>query len=260
MEDLIQQLSTVLSAPDLLARVLSISLALLMAAALSRVVELLVPREFRRTSRLGWMHRWLPVIRLLIWIVALSFCAYTLLTAHPLEALIIAVPLALGVGLASQDLIRNVIAGVILALDRDFQTGDVIQIDKHEGEVRRVGLRSVALATTSGHIVEIPNVHFLTHPTSNVTPNTKDAQVTITLQIPQDISITLARSIAYNAAAVSRYASPRRPPSVFLDTDPTAPLHAQLQIRGFVFDPTYEDHYRSDVLELIRLGLEHATP
>ncbi len=260
MEELIQDLSEVLSAPDLIARVVSIGLALLTAAILSRLLELLLPREFRRTSRLVWLHRWLPVIRLALWTVALGFAAYSLLSANPIEALVVAVPLGLGLGLASQDLIRNVIAGVILAVDRDFQVGDVIQIESHEGEVRKIGMRSVALATTSGHIVEIPNVHFLTHASSNVTPNTKDAQVTITLQIPQEIPITQARSIAYNAAAVSRFASPRRPPAVFLDTDLSAPLHARLQIRGFVFDPTYEDHYRSDVLELIRLGLEHATP
>jgi len=255
MESLIEAFSSTFSAPDVLGRLLLCVLFLVIAAIVSKALSWLFPTRYTRTGRYQQLRRWIPGARLVIWTVGLGFALYTLLTAAPVELVLMALPVALGLGLASQDLVRNVIAGVILTADRGFEVGDVIRIGEHEGEVQMIGLRHVELVTSSGHMTEIPNVQFLTQSSSNVTPNTKDAQVAISMLLPPHTSVTEARAIAYEAAAISRFASPRRPPRVFIDAEPDKPLETRLNIRGFVFDPGYDEHYRSDVVELIQEGL-----
>jgi small-conductance mechanosensitive channel len=168
--------------------------------------------------------------------------------------LVLSIPLVIGIGFASQDIIRNVLSGVVLAVDRDFQVGDVIRLGEHEGEVRSIGIRHVELLTSAGHVVDVPNVHFLTLPTSNITPDTSDAQVNINLALPSSAHVQKAKDLAYRAAAVTRFASPHRPPEVFVDVS-LVDQSAELMIRGFVFDPAYEAHYRSDVVLMIQREL-----
>lgn len=255
MQELIDAFASTFSAQDVLRRLALVAFFLIVTGVVSRSLAWLFPSRYTRTGRYQQLRRWVPVVRLTIWVIGLGLSLYVLLTANAVELVLLALPVVLGLGLAGQDLVRNVIAGIILAADRGFEVGDVIRIGEHEGEVQMIGLRHVEIVTTSGHVTEVPNAQFLTQSSSNVTPNTKDAQVSIAMLLPPHTSVAEARAIAYEAAAISRFASPRRPPRVFIDTEPDKPLETRLYIRGFVFDPGYDDHYRSDVVELIQKGL-----
>ncbi len=241
-----------LTAP-LLEHGLEVSLVLMGAWSLSKALQFFIDRRARRPGgRDIWMVKHQPLLRLVIWAIALAIAIAVLFTASVEVFVILTVPFGIGLGLASRDVIRNLIAGVIVGIDRDFEIGDVIRVRETEGEVLSIGLRALKVRRHDGHVVEIPNSHLLLHPVSNVTPDTSDAQTRIEITLPGDTEVALARRIAYLAAAVSRYASPRRAPEVFVDTPFDRVFLVRLTVVGFVFDPAYEDHYRSDVIEMIR--------
>lgn len=67
---------------------------------------------------------------------------------------------SLVIGLALQDTLSNVFSGVTMLSARQFTIGSWVKIGDVEGQVRSISWRSVAVATTSGDIIDIPNNQF----------------------------------------------------------------------------------------------------
>ncbi len=63
----------------------------------------------------------------------------------------------LAVGLAAQDTLANLFGAVAVFLDKPFKIGNRIQIDKVDGNVESIGLRSTRVRNLDGHLVTIPN-------------------------------------------------------------------------------------------------------
>jgi small-conductance mechanosensitive channel len=65
---------------------------------------------------------------------------------------------ALAVGLALQDTLKNVIAGVQIVLDQPIRAGDFVEVDKNaRGTVLEIGLRSTKLRSPDNNTIIIPN-------------------------------------------------------------------------------------------------------
>jgi small-conductance mechanosensitive channel len=58
--------------------------------------------------------------------------------------------IALGVAFALKDVIADTVAGVYLAQDADFNSGDRVSVDGTEGTVENIGLRKTRLRLESG--------------------------------------------------------------------------------------------------------------
>ncbi len=65
--------------------------------------------------------------------------------------------LSVVIGLALQDTLGNLFAGLSLQLERPFQVGDVIQIGDHLGRVTQIAWRATRIATWRREIVTLPN-------------------------------------------------------------------------------------------------------
>jgi len=71
--------------------------------------------------------------------------------------------------LASQDTIKNIFAGVTIFFDRPFRIGDRIKIDKFDGFIEDIGIRSTRLRTLEKRLVTIPNFKLMDSFIENVT-------------------------------------------------------------------------------------------
>jgi small-conductance mechanosensitive channel len=65
---------------------------------------------------------------------------------------------SLAIGLAFQDVLRNVLAGIWLLLERPFKIGDVIAVGDIAGVVQTITLRTTALRTGDGRLAVMPNL------------------------------------------------------------------------------------------------------
>jgi len=61
------------------------------------------------------------------------------------------------IGLATQDLLKNVLAGVNILLEDHFGIGDVIEVENITGTVEAFHLRCTQVRTVDGRLVTIPN-------------------------------------------------------------------------------------------------------
>ncbi len=65
--------------------------------------------------------------------------------------------LTVALSLALQDVLKNLVAGVYLLLERPFVIGDTIVLGAYQGEVEDIRIRFTALRTPDGQRVLIPN-------------------------------------------------------------------------------------------------------
>lgn len=77
---------------------------------------------------------------------------------------------SLAIGLASQQALSNIIAGLVLAIDHPFRTGDRIRLPTGEvGEVLEIGMRSTRLRMADGGLLISPNVDLVAAKLVNLT-------------------------------------------------------------------------------------------
>ena len=65
---------------------------------------------------------------------------------------------SLALGLAFQDLLRNILAGIFLLIEQPFRIGDLITVGDQSGWVQTIQLRTTALRTADGRLAILPNL------------------------------------------------------------------------------------------------------
>lgn len=63
----------------------------------------------------------------------------------------------LAVALAAQDTLANVIAGIVLILDKPFDVGELVNVEGHTGTVENINFRSTRIRLLTQELVTIPN-------------------------------------------------------------------------------------------------------
>lgn len=65
--------------------------------------------------------------------------------------------LTLIIGLGSQSLIADILAGIFIVFEGEFQVGDIVIIDNWRGEVKEIGMRTTKLIDVGGNIKIVNN-------------------------------------------------------------------------------------------------------
>jgi potassium-dependent mechanosensitive channel len=89
--------------------------------------------------------------------------------------------LGVGVGLGLQSIANNFISGILLLIERPLRTGDYVTIGNNEGEVTRIGIRSLTVRTQDNQEIIIPNADVISHQFTNWTHT--DSIVRIRLEV-----------------------------------------------------------------------------
>ncbi|MEJ2716030.1 MAG: mechanosensitive ion channel family protein [Deltaproteobacteria bacterium] len=74
----------------------------------------------------------------------------------------------LAVALAAKDSIANLFGTVTIILDKPFEIGERVVVDKYDGVIENVGYRSTRIRTLTGHVVCIPNEKIISSAIENV--------------------------------------------------------------------------------------------
>ena len=132
-------------------------LALVVAWALGRLAVGAARRGLERTRANA--NARLLVDRLIQFVILLAAGAWALsILGVQLTALLAVLgAAALAVSLALQDVLKNLVAGLYILVERPFTIGDHIEFKTYTGTVETIELRTTALRTTAGQRVVIPN-------------------------------------------------------------------------------------------------------
>jgi small-conductance mechanosensitive channel len=122
----------------------------------------------------------------------------------------------LAVGFGLQKTFGNLIAGIILLMDRSIKPGDVIAVGDSFGHVTKIGVRAVSIVTRDGKEHLIPNENLMTQEVENWSYSSRDVRVHIPVAVPYDCDLGLARKLMVQAAGEADRVLENRPPSIWL--------------------------------------------
>jgi small-conductance mechanosensitive channel len=191
----------------------------LLAWFLSRTAR----RALRRMTKLDQTQRLLAekIVTILVWAVAILMGIDIL--GIDLTALAVfsgAFGLAIGFGL--QKTFGNLIAGIILLMDRSIKPGDVIATTDAAGtltfgQIRKIGIRAVSVTTRDQKEYLIPNENLMVNQVENWSYSSKNVRIQVPVGVAYTCDIAEAERLMIAAAKAVPRVLVTPPPVVWLD-------------------------------------------
>jgi len=216
--------------------------------ALGLAVSLLL-RRVQRIAAFRQLHPWVPLLHIAVWGPIVFVLEGRLVPDFD-------GPRALGrsigllvLALAALPWLRSVFHGLVFALELRYRVGDDLQIGAIKGRVVALGVRAITLRAPDGTDAVVPYERLASETVIRLNLDARDTPCELELEVPPGIAPARAVELARQAAALSRFASPRCSPEVFLGPHHGRVTELLLRIRGYLFDREHEERYRSDVVE-----------
>ncbi|MCX8198081.1 MAG: mechanosensitive ion channel family protein [Candidatus Micrarchaeota archaeon] len=149
--------------------------------------------EGHRSKRLGLDLSLLPLVRkvskLLIYVfgitIALSNAGFEVTGIFAITSVI-----AVILGLASQETLANIFAGIALQLDRPYHYGDYLRLPSGEiATVKKIGMRSTKLEDLQHNTIIISNSEFAKMRVTNLSLPDDLSQISISAELPHSADL-----------------------------------------------------------------------
>jgi small-conductance mechanosensitive channel/CRP-like cAMP-binding protein len=168
------------------------------------------------------------------------------------------------IGLALQETLGNIMAGLALQLERDFEIGDWVKIDDRiTGRVREVRWRATTVVTKNGDLVLVPNGVVARSLITNFSRPTTAHRQWVTIRVHFRHPPGRVRAIVEEAVRAQAFVRADPPPDcLLLDFKEDACTYGcRFWIDDFLRDEAYESAVRSAIwYALHRAGMEIPFP
>jgi len=152
---------------------------------LTRMLVLWAMRRGKADRQVG------TLVRNLITVTTYVVAVISALVVYGVNVAVILTAAGIGtvaIGLAFQDLLRNVLAGIWLLLEQPFRLGDTITVMDQTGAVQNITLRTTTLRTGVGELAILPNLTVFTGIVINTT-HYDTRRLTVGVRIPADVDL-----------------------------------------------------------------------
>jgi small-conductance mechanosensitive channel len=146
----------------------------------------------------------------------------------------------IAVGFAAKDTLSNLIAGILLIIDRPFEIGDRIEVWSSPqgsatwGDVIDIGLRATKIRTTDNIVIIIPNNEIMMRDIINYTTISTDIRLRIPIGVAYDTDIKKAKSVILEVAKTAEWVL--RNPSPVVVVRQFGESSVDLQLRVWIKD------------------------
>ncbi len=219
------------------------------------ILETLAERSVARRLSFKWL---IPITRMTLWAIATYLIVNNVFRVDAQGLLAASAALGVAIGIAAQDMLKNVLGGLIVVFDQPFQVGDKIRVGASYGEVVSIGLRSTRIVTADDDLVTIPNAQVVGEQVANSNAGQLNCQVLTDLYLPGRVDERKAKEIAFEAAVTSQYVFLARPIVVLVQDEFRTTFVTRIRVRAYVLDPRFEFLLQSDITERARDGFREA--
>jgi len=194
---------------------ITLVLVLLGTSLLLRSMRNFFTRKMEDEDRLKFFSVF-KYVRYLIYVVVILL---TMSAAGINITLLITASAALfvGVGLALQGLIQDVMAGILILVDKSLRVGDIVEVDGKVGKVFEIKLRSTRALTRDDKVLIIPNHKFISDVIYNYTQNHRMTREAVRVGVAYGSDTQLVSSLLLQAVQDQRGVLKNPKPFVFFD-------------------------------------------
>jgi len=153
---------------------------------LSKIISYFYDLSAQHTTDLSALKKKNRASTLLIRIgvFTVGFLLAVAASGFPIDKLtIIFSAFGVGIGFGLQNIVNNLVSGMILAFEKPVQIGDVIEVGSHAGTIKEIGIRSSKLATGDGSEVIIPNGDMISQQVVNWTLSNTNRRVEMAIAV-----------------------------------------------------------------------------
>ena len=162
----------------------------------------------------------------------------------------------IAIGFAAKDTLSNLIAGVLLIIDRPFEVGDRIEVwsapagSATWGDVIDIGLRATKIKTTDNIIIIIPNNEIMVRDIINYTIISENIRVRINIGIAYDADLQKAKNAILQVAQATEWVADDPPPKVVVRNFGESSV--DLQLRVWIYDARRRMDTISDITDKVK--------
>jgi potassium-dependent mechanosensitive channel len=119
--------------------------------------------------------------------------------------------LGVGIGFGLQNIVNNLISGIILAFEKPMNIGDVIEVGNYTGTVKEIGIRSSKISTYDGAEIIVPNGNFISQQLFNWTHSNNYRRIELIIGVSYGSDLAkvnqLISTVLENNKEVARFPS-----------------------------------------------------
>lgn len=226
----------------------------------ARLMRSLLEALGRRAPRSRFFFKMLaPVFRFALWLIGMVL-VFSIFSPSRDTLLAVLASAGIALGLGAQDLVKNIIGGLVILIDRPFQLGDRVKIGDAYGEIDHIGLRSTKLTTFDDTRVTIPNKEILSGSAWNTNSGVPGALVVTEVFVPHDADPAELIRISEEAAYTSPFIMLSKPVIVLLQDHFGDGPYMTVRIKAYVYDHRFETRFQSDItkrakVEFLKRGI-----
>ncbi|WP_373419393.1 MULTISPECIES: mechanosensitive ion channel family protein [Aquimarina] len=164
--------------------------------------------------------------------------------------------LLVGVGLALQTFIQDILSGIFIFIDQTVHVGDIIELDGKVGRVEEIKLRTTRAVTIDNKVLIIPNHKYMSSSLYNWTQNGTVTRESVSVGVAYGSDTQLVKELLIKAASSNSNVLKDPPPMVLFTDFADSSLNFKV-----IF--TIDDSFQSGVpkseirFEIDRLFREH---
>ena len=162
--------------------------------------------------------------------------------------------LGVGIGLGLQNIVYNLVSGVILIFEKPMQIGDYIEVADKKGRVQNIGIRSSKLITADGSEVIVPNGDILSSHMVNWTRSNNHRRTQLSITIEPSSELQVAKDSITEELQANKLVIHELPIDILLNN--LSEKSVDLEINVWINSIYKEQEFKSEVLSAIykRLG------
>ena len=122
-----------------------------------------------------------------------------------------------GLGLALQTFLQDIVSGIYLILDKSLHVGDIIEVDGKVGKVTNIRVRSTIMVTRNDRVMVIPNHKFMNDVLLNWTQNEFYNRENVTLGVGYSSDLQLVKKLLIDCTITTEGVLKDKPIQVYFE-------------------------------------------
>lgn len=194
---------------------LLLTVAIITAKFLMKWLRHLITRKMEQEDK----RKFVSIFKFINYVVYLVAVFVTLSAAGVDITLVITASAVLfvGLGLALQELFKDILGGVLIIIDKSLQVGDIVEVDDKVGKVFEIKLRTTRAITRDDKVLIIPNHKFISDIMHNYTQNHKTTREKVSVGVAYGSDVDLVTQILEQVATNQKQILKNPKPFVLFD-------------------------------------------
>lgn len=201
-----------------------------------------------------------PIMLMICWFLVIYFIMTQILDLSYIFLLSLSIIIGLALSIAFQDILRDVIAGLIVPFEDHIEKGNKIKVGDVYGEVYKTGFRETLIKKPDGTIVIIPNSQMIKETVTCVSAERENSPVEVDFYLPSSSDLDNCREIAHKSAIVSPYLFLEKPVMVHFTNEFS---HGQsiirMRVKAFLRKIEFQSLFISELTETVLKEIGHAS-